>query len=101
MDEYADEARAETSEAVEPLEKADPPRPVRGLRWVFGPTLAGAAVGAAWSSYYAAAQRLDPATPIWVGGAIGLGIGASLWAFFPYKGRPRRRPNPPNETLHE
>lgn len=89
MDEHPDEPAADTSE------KADPPRPVRGLGWVVGPTVVGAAVGAAWSAYYTAAQRMDPATPIWVGGAIGLGIGAFLWAFFPYKGRPRRRPNSP------
>ncbi len=75
-----------------PLEKADPPRPVRGLRWVFVPTVPGRRSGPRGAAYYAAAQRLDPATPIWVGGAIGLGIGAFLWAVFPYKGRPRQRP---------
>ncbi len=89
MDEHPDEAAADTSE------KADPPRPVRGLGWVFGPTVVGAVIGAAWSAYYAAAQRMDPATPVWVGGTVGLGIGAFLWAFFPYKGHPRRRPNSP------
>ena len=92
MDEYADE-RGPKLGSGRALEKADPPRPVRRPAVGFRPDLAGAAVGAAWSAYYAAVQGLDPATPIWVGGGIGLAIGAFLWAFFPYKGRPRRRPN--------
>jgi hypothetical protein len=90
MDEHLEDV-----EATDTAEKPDPPRSVRGLRWVFIPGLLGAAVGAAWSAYYSAFQHIDPATPIWVGGVVGLGIGALLWVAFPYKGRPHRRSNPP------
>ena len=88
-----DEPEVKSSHPDDTSEKPDPPRPVRGLRWVFLPTLAGLAVGATWSAYYAA-QRVDPATPVWVGGAVGLMIGAFLWVAFPYKGGPRKRANP-------
>ena len=90
MDEHPErEPAADTSE------KADPPRPVRGLGWVVGPTGSAPRSGPRGVPYYTAAQHLDPATPIWVGGAVGLAIGAFLWAVFPYKGGPRKRPNSP------
>jgi hypothetical protein len=101
MDEHPEERGADAAETADALEKADPPRPVRGLRWVFIPTVIGAAVGAAWSAYYAAAQHFDPATPIGVGGAVGLGIGAFLWVAFPYKASPRKRPSAPKEARHD
>ena len=95
MDAHPDEPMVSASDPNDTTENPPPPRPVRGLLWGFLPALAGVAVGAVWGAYYAAVARLDPATPVWVGGAVGLGIGACLWAFFPYKGRPRRRPDPP------
>ena len=94
MDEHPDQPEVAAPDPDDTSENPDPPRPVRGLQWVFLPAVVGAGIGAAWSAYYAAVQRLDPATPIWVGGAVGLAIGACLWAFFPYKGRPRKRPHP-------
>ncbi|HVS37459.1 MAG TPA: hypothetical protein VMS17_17990 [Gemmataceae bacterium] len=97
MDDQVDEPQAEAA-PPQTSEQGDPPRPVRGLRWVVIPTLLGAAVGALWSAYYAAVQHFDPATPIWVGGATGLGIGAFLWVAFPYKNIPRTRHPDAKET---
>ena len=85
MYEYPDDVEDERAEANDTSEDPDPPRPVRGLVWVFAPMLAGVAVGAAWSAYYAAIQGFDPMTPVLVGGGVGLAAGAALWAFFPYK----------------
>ena len=90
MYEYPDDAAEKDADKEDASEAPDPPRQVRGLWWVFGPTLAGAAFGAAWSAYYAAIQGVDPMTPVFVGGGGGLAAGAILWAFFPYKGGPRR-----------
>ena len=95
MDERPDDPEISASDPDDTPESPPPPRPVRGLVWMFAPAGIGAAVGALWSAYYAAAQRLDPATPIWVGAVVGLAVGAFLWAAFPYKGGSRRRPNPP------
>jgi hypothetical protein len=93
VDEHPDEPTVSASDPNDTSEKPEPPRPVRGLPWMFLPALVGLAVGAVWSAYYSAVQRLDPATPIWVGGAVGLGVGAFLWAAFPYKRRRRRQPD--------
>ena len=85
MDDFP-EGTDEERETDDASEDADPPRPVRGVLWLFGPGLAGAAVGAAWSAYYAALRGVDPLAPVLVGGGVGLALGAFLWAFFPYKG---------------
>ena len=95
MYEYPDGSEAEESEPHDATEHADPPRPVRGIGWVFAPAVAGAALGAAWSAYYAAVRGVDPLTPVLVGGGGGLAVGAFLWAFFPYKGGGRRATNLP------
>ncbi|HBI43821.1 MAG TPA: hypothetical protein DDY78_13375 [Planctomycetales bacterium] len=84
MDEYPDDTDEER-EADDASEDADPPRPVRGVLWLFAPGAAGAAVGAAWSAYYAALRGVDPLAPVLVGGGVGLALGAFLWVFFPYK----------------
>ena len=91
MYEYPDDVEEKDVEKEDASEEADPPRQVRGLWWVFGPALAGTAIGAAWSAYYAAIQGFDPMTPVLVGGGVGLAAGAVLWAFFPYKPARRRR----------
>ena len=57
MEEHPDEAGTEATDAADTSENADPPRPVRGLGWMVAPAVIGTAVGAAWSAYYAAAQR--------------------------------------------
>jgi hypothetical protein len=93
MDEHLPEPSAEQPPPPQASENPDPPRPVRGILWVLLPAFGGAAIGAAWSAYYAAALHIDLATPIWVCGAVGLGVGAFLWAAFPYKRRPRKGPN--------
>jgi hypothetical protein len=95
MDEYRHDADEEL-EADDAPEEADPPRPVRGVLWLFAPGAAGAALGAVWSAYYAAFRGVDPLTPVLVGGGLGLALGAFLWAFFPYKGGARRRMDSPN-----
>ncbi len=99
MYEYPEGPEALESEAPDAPESADPPRPVRGLRWVFAPAVAGAALGAAWSAYYAAIRGVDPLTPVLIGGGGGLAVGAFLWAFFPYKGGGRRPTNMPKRGL--
>lgn len=95
MDDFLDEPETENSEADAALEEAPPPRPVRGLLWILAPVPIGAAAGTAWSAVYAAGRGLDFSTPVLIGGAIGLAVGAFLWAFFPYKAGPRKRPDLP------
>ena len=87
MSEYADGPEEELESAPE---EADPPRPVRGVLWLFAPGAVGAALGEVWSAYYSAFRGVDPLTPVLVGGGLGLALGAVLWVFFPYKGGARR-----------
>ncbi len=100
MDEYPDEP-AEEREADATHSASKTPGPagagrcaaclwaVRRRPWPALPS------GAVWSEYYAALRGVDPLAPVLVGGGVGLAVGAFLWAFFPYKGRPQRRPHPP------
>ncbi len=88
MNEFPEDAKEE-AEVDDASEDADPPRPVRGILWLFTPGVVGAAFGAIWSAYYSALRGVDPAAPVLVGGCVGLAVGAFLWVFFPYKARGR------------
>ena len=87
------EPESEEAETDAASEDAPPPRPVRGFLWIFAPVPIGAALGAAWSTLYAAVRGLDFSTPVLIGGGVGLAVGAFLWAFFPYKTSPKKRTN--------
>ena len=95
MDDSVDDPGTEPSEPETASEEAPSPRPVRGFLWIFAPVPIGAALGAAWSSVYAAVRGLDFSTPVLIGGGIGLAAGAFLWAFFPYKSAPKKRRKSP------